>query len=129
MDMKELIIQFWKDVVEQNALNLKRYFSTSAMIKWHNTNELFTVDEYIIANCEYPGKWNGVVERIEIVNNTVITVARINSSEDNSSFHATSFFEFESNKIIELNEYWGDDGKPPKWRIDKNIGQQIIKLC
>jgi len=28
-------------------------------------------------------------------------------------------------KIIELDEYWGDNGVPPKWRIDMNIGSKI----
>ena len=30
------------------------------------------------------------------------------------------------NKIIDIEEYWGDNGEPPQWRKDKNIGNKII---
>lgn len=126
MDKKSVIISFWKDVAEQNAVNLKQYFSKDALIKWHNTNELFTVEEYIIANCEYPGTWNGIVERVEEINNTVITVVRVYNSDASISVHATSFIKFDNDKIIDMDEYWGEDGQPPQWRLDKKIGTHII---
>ncbi len=28
-------------------------------------------------------------------------------------------------KIVAMNEYWGDDGIAPQWRLDKNIGMTI----
>ena len=33
---------FWKDVLEQNAEELKGYFCENAYVNWHNTNEHFT---------------------------------------------------------------------------------------
>ena len=36
-----------------------------------------------------------------------------------------SFMEIEDDKIIAMNEYWGDDGKAPRWRLEKNIGTVI----
>jgi len=125
MDRMKRIADFWKDVVEQNDANLRLHFWDNALIRWHNTNEMFTVDEYIIANCEYPGKWNGTIERIEEIGDTVITVVRVHDIEEKISVHATSFIKFAQGKIIEIDEYWGDDGKVPKWRMDKNIGKQI----
>ena len=50
-------------------------------MNWHCTNEHFTVDEFIQANCEYPGQWDGKIERIENVGDTVITVVRVYSKE------------------------------------------------
>lgn len=44
------------------------------------------------------------------------------------SVHATSFFEFRNGKIKVLDEYWGDDGKVPQWRIEKQIGKPIIPI-
>lgn len=29
--------------------------------------------------------------------------------------------------ISRMDEYWGDDGEPPAWRKDMNIGVPIIK--
>lgn len=124
--MENFIKDFWKDVASQNKEKLRTYFCENAIIKWHCTNEFFSVDEYIIANCEYPGSWNGEVERIIQFDNEIITVARI-WSED-MSCHVTSFFLMEDNKIKELDEYFGDDGIAPKWRLDKKIGMPINKL-
>ena len=68
------IEQFWKAVLAQDEREIRKYFHAEAYINWHCTNEHFTVDEYIVANCEYPGEWDGIVERVEIVNNLIITV-------------------------------------------------------
>lgn len=125
-DIKNFVIQYWKDVAEQNAVQLKKYFMPQANIKWHNSNELFTVDEFIIANCEYPGKWKGEVERIESNGRVVITVVKVSSLDHDISFHVTSFFEFEEDKIRELDEYWGDDGEAPQWRKEKKLGRLIV---
>ena len=125
MDKKLIVKKFWKDVASQNASALREYFNENAVVNWNNTNEKFTVEEYIIANCEYPNKWSGEVERIEEMGDTVITVARVWQVPEGLSLHAVSFFEFTNNKITLLNEYWGDDGMPPQWRIEKNIGKAI----
>ena len=52
------IDRFFKTVLSQNAEELRKYFQKNAVIKWHCTNEFFTLEEYIKANCEYPGNWN-----------------------------------------------------------------------
>ena len=44
------IYKFWRDILEQNAENIKNYFHKDAYINWHCTNEHFTVDEFMIAN-------------------------------------------------------------------------------
>ena len=126
MDKKDLITAFWRDVAEQNAAGLRRYFAEDAVIRWHNTNELFTVEEYILANCEYPGTWMGEMERlVEGNEGTMITVVRVHDPEESVSVHATSFIRLEAGQIVEMDEYWGDDGRIPKWRQDKKIGRHI----
>ena len=125
LDKSKTVQSFWFDVAKQNTSGLKEYFTQNAVINWHNTNERFTVEEYIIANCEYPGCWNGKVERFEILDNLVITVAKVWTADETMVLHATSFFEFTNDKITVLNEYWGDDGTAPQWRLDKHIGKPI----
>mgnify|MGYP000458441019 CR=1 FL=1 len=44
---------------------------------------------------------------------------------EKSSFYVNSFILLENGKISKLDEYWGDNGVPPKWRIDMNIGSKI----
>lgn len=125
MNREELLILFWKDVAGQNATALKDYFTPTAYIRWNDTNEEFSVEEYIIANCEYPGDWSGKVERIELIGDLAITVTRVWLSDNSASFHVVSFFEFREDKIAVLNEYWGEDGSVPQWRLDKHIGRPI----
>ena len=51
--------------IKQNKIQLRTFFHKDAYIRWHCTNEHFTVDEFIQANCDYPGQWDGHIERIE----------------------------------------------------------------
>lgn len=119
------IYEFYNAVLSQNAFEIKKFFNENACICWHNTNEKFTVDEFIRANCEYPDKWSGEIERIEQIGNLFIVVARVFNVSKTSSFHVNSFIEIENEKISKLDEYWGDDGNIPEWRLEKNIGVRI----
>ena len=125
MDQKQFVIRFMADVAAQNRANLKPHFLADAVINWHNTNESFSVEEYIIANCEYPGEWYGNVERVETIDDLVISVARIWARDNSNSFHVVSFFKIKDGKISSLDEYWGDDGTAPQWRLGKKIGKPI----
>ncbi len=127
MDIEKLIRNFWKDVAEQSENALANYFKENATVCWHNTNEKFTVSEFIRANCEYPGNWDGEVERIEQLNDLVITVTRVWLKDNSGTFRVTSFFTFEHGKIKSLDEYWGDVGSAPQWRLDKQIGTSILE--
>lgn len=119
------IYDFWKDILGQNANAIRGYFDKDAYINWHCTNEHFNVDEFIVANCEYPGDWNGEVERVEKTNDVFITVTHVYSKDKVLSFHVTSFIKVVGDKIVSVDEYWADDGDVPKWRLAKNIGKAI----
>ncbi|KLU60165.1 hypothetical protein CEB3_c35960 [Peptococcaceae bacterium CEB3] len=56
---------FFDAIVRQDAVRLRGFFEPDAAVVWANTNEIFTVDEYIRANCKYPGKWQGCIESVE----------------------------------------------------------------
>lgn len=119
------IDRFFKTVLSQNAEELRKYFKKNAVVKWHCTNEIFTLDEYIRANCEYPGNWNGEIERIEKNEDSIILACRIFSTDNIESFHVVSFIRLEDNLIIEMDEYWADDGLAPEWRRRMKIGTSI----
>lgn len=119
------IERFWSAVLRQDAEEMRPFFKETAYVNWHCTNEHFTAEEYIRANCEYPGKWDGRIERIEKAGNLIITAVNVFSSDKTLSCHVVSFMEIEGNKISAMDEYWGDDGPAPKWRLDKNIGTAI----
>lgn len=121
------IYSFVSSVLNQNAEEMRAYFHSNASINWHNTNEHFTVEEYIRANCEYPGKWTGEIERIVQAQNTLAAAIHVCSTDQKISCHCTSFIQLRDDKIVCMDEYWGDDGDIPQWRKDKHIGTAIIK--
>ena len=116
---------FWRDVVSQNRNTLPLYFCEDAVIRWHCTNEQFTVAEYVRANCDYPGNWNGEIERVEDNGNTVIVVGRVFPTDARVSFHVVSFIRLKDDMIIEMDEYWAEDGEAPNWRKEMEIGKPI----
>jgi hypothetical protein len=125
MNLQQIIRDFWVDVAAQNADKMRIYFTDNAIINWHNSNESFHLEEYIKANCEYPGDWSVEVERLEQKENLIISVARLQIVGTDTVFRVTSFFEFRDNKIAALDEYWGDEGLAPQWRRDMQLGRKI----
>lgn len=128
MNRENWIRSFLTDVVGQNEKALRTYFTEDAVICWHNTNEQFNVAEYIRADCEYPGRWLGEAVRIDLIGEKAVSVARVWCPDDGLSFHVVSFYEFKEDRISRLDEYWGDDGTAPQWRLEKKIGQPISVL-
>lgn len=119
------IENFWRDVLAQDAEAIRSYFLEDAYVNWHCTNEHFTVEEYIRANCEYPGEWDGEIERREMLEDLIITATRVWTKDGSMSFHVVSFLKVTDGKIAAMDEYWGDDGEPPAWRQEKQIGGSI----
>lgn len=116
---------YWRAALNQEPDLMREFFHEDAYVNWHNTNEHFTVEEFIRANCEYPGEWDGEIERTEQIGELYITVTHVFSPGVDLSFHVTSFIKLKDNKIISIDEYWGDDGTSPQWRLDKHIGTPI----
>lgn len=118
---------FINAVLKQDRTAIRSYFSNDAVIKWHCTNECFTVDEYIIANCEYPGKWDGEIEAVHHADDLLVVVTKVYPVDRSATFHCVSFIRCRGEKIASLDEYWADDGEPPKWRRELRIGRPISK--
>ncbi len=119
------IQSFWQAVLTQNAQALVSYFHADAVIRWHCSNEQFSVQEFIRANCEYPGDWTGEIERMHQADDTFITAVHVCSQDGTLHFHVTSFMKIRDGKIESLDEYWGDDGPPPAWRREMRLGKPI----
>lgn len=116
---------FWKDVLSQNREAIRTYFHEDAFVNWHCTNERFNVEEFIRANCDYPGKWDGNIERVEKIGDLMISVVNVYPTDGSASFHAVSFIRMIGDRIASVDEYWSDDGSAPAWRQKMNIGTPI----
>ncbi|MCL2671639.1 MAG: nuclear transport factor 2 family protein [Clostridiales bacterium] len=125
MNHKQSVSELWNHIDRQNWDALPAYFTDSAVINWHNTNECFSVPEFVLANGAYPGKWRIAVEKLLSFDDTVISVVKATLQEGDVAFHAVSFFQFAGDKITLLDEYWGDDAAPPQWRAEMRIGKSI----
>ena len=44
---------------------------------------------------------------------------------DKFAVNKFSFYRFDGEKIASLEEYWGDDGPAPGWRLEKKLGRPI----
>lgn len=119
------IHEYWSAVLRQDRKALLDFFREDARVNWHNTNECFTAAEFVRANCDYPGSWDGDVERVVELPGEVITVTHVYDKAKTVSFHVVSFLRLRGNKIQSLDEYWGDDGQPPRWRQEMGIGRPI----
>lgn len=118
---------FISAVIAQDEAKIRPFFADSAVINWHCTNESFTVDEFIKANCEYPGNWRGEVERVAHFGFLTVAAIRVYPEDRSASYHCVSFIRCKNGKIVTLDEYWCDDGQPPEWRRKMNIGRPISK--
>lgn len=117
---------YFEAIAAQDAAAIRGYFRPDAQIFWHATNERFTLDEFLRANCEYPGSWAGEVERAESLGEgRALSVARVWIRDGGPSFHVVSFFELSEGGIVRLNEYWCDDGPAPAWRQALRLGSPI----
>lgn len=73
------------------------------------SNEQFTLDEFLIANGDYPGNWQGTISRLLKTDSQVITLTDINSPDFKKSYVVPSIFSFKDNKINKLDEYWAEN--------------------
>lgn len=119
------IEKFWSAVLRQDAEEMRSFFHPDAYINWHCTNEHFTLEEFITANCRYPGDWDGEIEKIVEAGETLITAAHVFSKDGSLSFHVVSFINRKDGRILSIDEYWGDDGNAPEWRQALHIGTKI----
>lgn len=120
------IEKYWSAIAAQDAKAIKDFFWPYARIRWHNTNEDFSVKDFIRANCEYPDRWEGILERTDRLNNLIICVVKITNKTKTLSFHVVSYITINScDLIVSIDEYWGDDGDAPEWRQKLGIGRKI----
>jgi len=117
---------FLQDVVSKKADAIKGYFANGAIICWHDSNEQFTLDEFIRANCEYPSTWNCEIERIEKFAKGFVIAAQLDHPEDGFYIKYVSFVELDGDEKVErLDEYFVTIEEIPQWRKDMKVGKPI----
>lgn len=118
---------FIQAVLQQDRERLRQFFCGDAYVNWHCTNERFTVEEYIRANCECPGTWDGEIESVDQFEELAIVVTRVFPTDRSSYWLCVSSIRCQEDKICSLDEWWADVGAPPLWRREMHIGVPIRK--
>ncbi len=106
---------YWNAVIEQKAEKMRSFIADDAVIKWVCSDEVFTKDEFIKANCFYPGIWKAERIFFNKIDNLFISVHRV-WNEAGESHHVTSYMEVLGDKLTNLTEFWAEDGTAPAWR-------------
>ena len=82
--------QYWRDCICQDRESLRAWFWPDARIIWPCTEEVFTVEEFLIANCEYPGAWSGELLHVTPTPMGAVTEVRIASADGKSDSSLSS---------------------------------------
>lgn len=129
MNTANFIMSFFKDLMsltKENKEILRKYFDENASILWYETNEKFTLEEYLQVNSEYPDEWIGEIKRIEEKNDLIIFVGEVKPKDNSFCCYCTSFVKIKDNKILSLKEFWTKVSSPPEWRKELKIGTPIF---
>lgn len=102
---------------------MEKCFSEDAVIRWQTTDEEFTVADLVEAHCQRPGRRKVVIERMHRVGETLVTVVHL--WMEGTSYYVTSFFQMHRGRIVQLDEYWGENVEAPQWRTEAQIGTRI----
>ncbi|WP_425448316.1 nuclear transport factor 2 family protein [Dethiothermospora halolimnae] len=124
--MGERVVKlFWQYINNADFDGLDNVMTNDAMVWLPNTKEVFKgKSKYIEFNKRYPDRWYVDLEKLYSSGETIISVAKIFNKERSMSFYVTSFFKLKDDLIEEITEYWGENGEPPKWRIDEKLSER-----
>lgn len=115
---------YWQAALNQNPEAMRLFFHPDAVIRWHATGEQFTLEAFLQANCSYPGKWQGTVQRCVAHGDEVETITLVQGVDTPQAAYAVSIFRIRDGLIASLDEYWADVTLPPPWRA--GLGSPIV---
>ena len=113
---RDICRNFFEAVLSQKPDKLRKLFQKNAVIEWPCTNERFTLEEYVRANCECPGEWDGEIVSVIPAEKQTVLITKVWPKDKTASFHCVSIIRAKKDKITGLTEYWADDGPVPQWR-------------
>ena len=111
------INKLWNLFDERKYLETRDLFHDECKVIMESSREVFkNIDLYLQMNCDYPGNWRTVLEKVEILDEGAVSLVHVFSSEEEGEFYATTFYEFKDELIYEMKEYWATVEPQPEWR-------------
>ena len=105
---------YWNAIHQLRFQDVRELFCDTAEITWPNTEEVFTLDEFIAVNEAYPGEWEEEVLKCYETGDMIISETMVKGQE--VSYLAIGFFTIQGGKITALREYWTAVEAVPEWR-------------
>lgn len=124
MDFREKLIRdFWSFFDQREFEKVKPLLHEEFTAIWETTNEVFpSRDAFIKVNCDYPGKWHTIPQKVELFENGGgMSIVSVYYDDQTDRYFATSFYEFKDNLISKITEYWATVEEAPEWRKDYSI--------
>jgi len=122
---QEIVSKFWNLFGEGKFAEAGKLMDRESIVHWPNTREVFRGrDRFVSVNEKYPGTWVISLEKLMSINDIVVSVVKVESPDQIQSCYATSFFTIENGLIMEIVEYWSDNGEPPQWRIEAGLSER-----
>ena len=79
--MQSIVHAYWNAIHELRFQDVRELFCDTAEITWPNTEEVFTLDEFIAVNEAYPGEWEEEVLHIYEANDILISEASVKGKD------------------------------------------------
>ncbi len=112
---KDIVKQLWQIFHKRQFLEAKPLLADCFVCVWPQSNELIRgADNFIALNKNYPGEWAVECSRVISDGDNVVSEAKLTCKRQ--IVYATSFFEFEDNKIARITEYWCEPYAASDWR-------------
>ena len=103
--MQSIVHAYWNAIHELRFQDVRELFCDTAEITWPNTEEVFTLDEFIAVNEAYPGEWEEEVLKCYETGDMIISETMVKGQEV-----------IQGGKITALREYWTAVEAVPEWR-------------
>ena len=98
--MQSIVHAYWNAIHDLRFQDVRELFCDTAEITWPNTEEVFTLDEFIAVNEAYPGEWEEEVLKCYETGDMIISETMVKGQE--VSFLAIGFFTIQGGKITAL---------------------------
>lgn len=119
MNPKDLVLQFWKVMGENDFFAASQLLHDDYILEWPQSRERIRGrDNFARLNTAYPsdGKWTFSI--IEIVREGGIVVTDVLVSDGTRNGRAITFSTIRDGQIWKQVEYWPESFEAPAWRAE-----------
>jgi hypothetical protein len=113
---KELVESLWSAIDQQRWQQIPGLFAENGAVYWPTSDELFDKAGYVAASKNNPGGWNAKLLRYDDITGGGVSMVQMTSKVLPDKYFVTSYYEFDSGKILKIREYWSRVADAPEWR-------------